>query len=145
MQERAATDVRVFFREGWVKAIGVALGGTGSVAVVLGTYELIEREPKLAFDLLAQWGGRFVLCLVFGVLLYKLAILFIAHLARLAAGVQEMAVAMARLADKDDRERDRMITETMYVGAQMQKVSATIGEVKEQMNRIEQHVMQRTG
>lgn len=109
-----------------------------AVAVVLGIFTLLRQEPKDGFGLLRQWGAGWVIALAVGYWAWTIAMRALDHLGTLAAGVQDSAVAIARLADKDDRERDRMITETSYIGAEMKKISSSLGELKEQNARIEQ-------
>ena len=56
-------------------------------------------------------------------LLWDLAKEGLKYLGTLAEGVKETAVAMNRLADKDDRERDRMLTETAYISQSVRRMS----------------------
>lgn len=109
-----------------------------AVAVVLGLFTLLRQEPKDGFGLLRQWGAGWVIELAIGYWAWTIAMRGLDYLGKLAGGVQDSAIAIARLADKDDRERDRMITETSYIGSEMKKISAGLGELKEQNARIEQ-------
>jgi uncharacterized protein YacL len=131
-----ATSIRVGMRSGILRYASVALGGVGTVGVVLAAFSILQRQPKEAFQLLGNWGVWWIVTLVLGYFAFTLAMKAVDHLGRLASGVQDTAVAMTRLAEKDDRERDRMITETAYVG---QKVRA----MAESMERIERHLLGR--
>jgi hypothetical protein len=48
--------------------------------------------------------------------------------------VQATAVAMNKIADRDDRERDRMITQTAYT---CQRIEALTSEMRDGHQRIE--------
>jgi hypothetical protein len=54
--EQAKTDVRVGFRTGWIRHIGVAIGGATGAAVVLGGYQVLRTNPSQSFSLLQAWG-----------------------------------------------------------------------------------------
>ncbi len=56
-----SADVKVGFRSGWFRHIGVAIGGASGAAVVLGGYDLLRSQPDAAFGLLKSWGPGFLL------------------------------------------------------------------------------------
>lgn len=122
------------------KALRVAEGliPGAALAIVLGVFTLLRDEPKDGFALLRQWGAGWVIALAAGYWAWTIAMRGLDYVNRLATGVQDSAIAIARLADKDDRERDRMITETSYIGAEMKRITASLGELKDQNARIEQ-------
>lgn len=127
-----------------VRVAGGLIPGA-AVAVVLGVFTLLKEQPKDGFGLLRQWGVGWVIALAGGYWAWTIAMRALDYLGRLASGVQDSAVAIARLADKDDRERDRMITETSYIGAEMKKITSSLGELKEQNARIELSLRAKNG
>lgn len=108
-----------------------------AVALVLGAYTLLRQQPTEGFGLLRQWGAWWLVVIFVSWLLYGLAGRIVDKLDRIGSGMQDMALAVTRVADRDDRERDRMITETAYVGEQVQKLGAILQELKTQTDRIE--------
>jgi len=127
-----------------LQVVGSLIPGA-AVAVVLGLFALLRQQPKDGFGLLRQWGAGWVIALAVGYWAWTIAMRGLDYLGKLAAGVQDSAIAIARLADKDDRERDRMITETSYIGAEMKKITNGLGEMKEQNARIEQLLRAKNG
>ena len=130
-------DLKSRFLDRALHLLGALIPGA-SLAMVLGAFTLLRQQPKEGFELLRQWGAWWVVVLVVGYWIWSLGMRLIDKLERLASGVQDSAVSIARLADRDDRERDRMITETAYVSQKVREVSATLVGMKEQNDRIEQ-------
>lgn len=137
-------DLKSRFLDRVLHLLGALIPGA-SLAIVLGAFTLLRQQPKEGFDLLRQWGAWWMVVLVGGYWIWSLGMRLIDKIERLATGVQDSAVSIARLADRDDRERDRMITETAYVGQKMQELGVTLGEMKEQNDRIEQMLQRREG
>lgn len=113
-------EIRVGFRTGLVRSVSVVVGGAGLVGFAIGVVELAQKQPDRFFDLLSKWGFVWLLSLVAMALAWDLAK---RGIGRLSEAMTDMAVAMNRIADKDDRERDRLITEMAYVGQRMQRLS----------------------
>lgn len=59
-----AGEVSATFRVGWLKHFRLALSSAGGAAVVLGLFELLQRQPAEGFKLLSQWGPWPVIALV---------------------------------------------------------------------------------
>ena len=59
-----AAEVKVGFRTGWLRYVGVAFGGASGMAIVLGVIEVVKAEPIQAFGLLDKWGPWFLVILV---------------------------------------------------------------------------------
>jgi len=57
------SEVRVGFRNGWIRHVGVVLSGASGAAIVLGGYDLLRAQPIQAFALLQSWGPGFLLVL----------------------------------------------------------------------------------
>jgi hypothetical protein len=133
-----STEISVGFRSGWVRTLAISVGGIGMAGVAWGFLSPAPSQPAQVFELLSHWGFVWLLSLAAMVLAWDLLKVGLGYLGKLADSVQESAVAMNRIADRDDRERDRMITETAYVGEQMQNVVAALKDLKAQNDRIEQ-------
>jgi len=134
-------EIRIGFRTGWIRSIAIAMGGASVVGIGLGLLGLAERQPTQMFELLSRWGFVWLLALAAMVLLWDLAKLALGYLGKLADSVQDSAVAIGRLADRDDRERDRMITETAFIGQRLERMAdelrADRAEQKAHNNRLE--------
>jgi hypothetical protein len=57
-------EVAAGFRSGWLKHVGVAVGGASGAAIVLGAYDVLRSQPDRAFSLLQGWGPAFLLAIV---------------------------------------------------------------------------------
>lgn len=130
---RPGGEIRVGFRHGWVRSLAVTIGGASLIGLVVGLLSLAERQPVQVFDLLSRWGFVWLLSLAAMLLSWDLAKMGLGYLGKLADSVQDSAVAMNRIADRDDRERERMVTETAFIGQRMERL---IDEMREE--RIEQ-------
>ena len=122
-QKQPSGEVRVGFRRGWVRSIAVTVGGAGAIGLAVGILDLAEKQPGQAFELLQKWGFAWLLALAGMLLVWDLIKVGLRYLEKLADSVQQSAVAMNRIADKDDRERDRMTTEISYVGQRMERLT----------------------
>ena len=121
--EKPAGEIRVGFRAGWVRTVAISVGGAGVAGLLLGFLDLAQREPQQVFTLLQQWGFVWLLVLAALAMAWDLAKSGLGYLGKLADAVQDSAVAMNRIADKDDREHDRLTTEISYIGQRMERLS----------------------
>jgi hypothetical protein len=113
-------QLRLGFRSGILRTFALSFGGVSGAGIALGAFQLIKDNPSVAFQVLQKWGFVWLLGLVamyFGWDLLKRGLV---HLGALSSAVQDSAVAISRIADKDDRERDRMITETAFIGQRLE-------------------------
>jgi hypothetical protein len=121
----------------WIRGL-IYPGVAGAIIAILLTYmQLLKTNPTAGTDLLKGWGPGFVLGLlalvVVGVFLDKMV-------DAQRAGVeaqQKVAVALTQLAERDDRDRDRMVTETQYMAQRMDQTHALVTSVSAQLSRIE--------
>lgn len=136
------------FRSGRIRSLAVKLGGTGLVGVALGALVVARQQPSQVFDLLARWGFWWLLGLAGMFMAWDLVKIGLGYLSKLADSVQQTAVAMNRIADKDDRERDRMVTETAFVGQRLQRMAEQHEEWKAEQrehNRKVEEMLARIG
>lgn len=103
LQAAPKTDIQVGFRSGWLKHIGVVIGGASGAAVVLGGYEVLRSQPERAFGLLQVWGPSSLLAmvaiLVLGKFLEGLNSTVRESFSIVASGVHSSAEAAGRTAD----------------------------------------------
>lgn len=132
----AVNEIRVGFRGGWVRSIALTLGGASLVGLGLGALSLAQHEPAQVFGLLSRWGFVWLLALAAMVMLWDLAKVGIGYLSKLADSVQDSAVAMARIADRDDRERDRMATEIAYLSQRMERHGGEMQELRQELGEL---------
>ncbi len=123
-------QLRLGFRSGRVRSAALTLGGVGLAGMVYAIVHLAAKDTEGVISLLYRWGSLWLVVLAAMAFLWDLAKLGLGHLGKLVDSVQESAVAITRIADRDDRERDRMATETAYLGQRMEKLSGDIGEVR---------------
>jgi hypothetical protein len=104
-------DVKVGFRTGWFRHIGVAIGGASGAAAVLGGYEVLKAQPNQAFALLQGWGPTFLISIlaifVVGKFLDGLQETVRASFNVVAQGVTSSAMASGRTADALTRLADQ--------------------------------------
>lgn len=140
----AGNEIRVGFRSGWVRSLAVTVGGVSAVGLTVAALNLIERQPAQMFELLSKWGFVWLLGLVGMLMAWDLAKMGLSYLGKLADSVQDSAVAMNRIADRDDRERDRMVTETAFIGQRLERLTEEMrgerAEHKAHNDRIEELV-----
>ena len=133
-----------------LRSVALTAGGVGLIGLALGVLQLAHSQPDKFFDLLGRWGFVWVLVLAALIIAWDLLKVGLSHLGKLADSVQESAVAIRCIADRDDRERDRMITETAFIGHRMERQSLELAEIKSeqheqrgQLDRIEQLLKER--
>lgn len=126
-------ELRVGFRQGIVRSLGITFGGAGVVGIAVAVLELAQKEPQRFFDLLSRWGSIWLLGLAAMAFLWDLLRKGLGYVGRLSESVQESAIAMNRIADRDDREHDRLQTEVAFVGRRMQMLSNEQQEARDEM------------
>lgn len=134
-------EIRVGFRSGWVRGLAISVGGAGIVGLTVAVLDLAQHNPQQVFALLSQWGFVWLLVLAAMVVTWDLAKTGLGYLGQLAKSVQESAVAMNRIADKDDREHDRLTTEISYIGQRMERLSAVHQETREEQRENHREVL----
>ena len=130
--ERSGSEVRVGFRSGWVRSVGITIGSAGIVSLVIGLMNLAREQPAQMFDLLSRWGFVWLISLAAMFLVWDLAK---TYLGRLSESIQEMAVAMNRVAEKDDRERDRVANEIGFVGRRVERMASDLTDHRDEQRR----------
>jgi hypothetical protein len=126
-------EIRVGFRRGLVRYLGITIGGAGILGLVVAVLGLAQKEPQRFFDLLSRWGFVWLLSLAAMGFAWDLVGKGIGHIGRLADSMHESAIAVNRIADRDDRERDRMQMEIAFVGGRMEKLSADHEKTRDEM------------
>ena len=121
----------------WVRGIMYPGAAGVMLAVTLALLDLLKTSPSAAMDLLKTWGPGFVL----GLLALLVVSSFLDKMVDAQkSGVeaqQQVAVALTQLAERDDRDRDRMVTETQYMAQRMDQTHALVASVSAQLCRIE--------
>lgn len=115
------------------------------IAITLGILDLLKSSPTAGIDLLKSWGPGFLLGLlaiaVVGTFLDKMTSSWQSSV----DAQQRVAVALTQLAEKDDRDRDRMVTETQYMASRMDQTHQLVQSLGVQLQRIETKLEKRTG
>jgi hypothetical protein len=105
--ERPKVDLQVGLRSGWLRHVGVAVGGASGAAVVLGAYELMRSQPEKSFQLLQVWGPAFLVALmalwIFGQLAESLIRAVRESFGALAQSVRDSADATMRQAEAQNK------------------------------------------
>ena len=126
--EQPSGEIRLGFRTGLVRTFVLTMSGASGLGLVIAAFDLAKENPAVVLELLKQWGFIWILVLVSMYFAWDIGRALVRHLGKLSESVQESAVAMGRIADKDDRERDRMVTETAFIGQRLEKMSADMKE-----------------
>jgi len=96
-------SIEAGFRSGWLRHIGVAIGGASGAAAALGSYEVLKQQPERAFNLLQGWGPVFLISIialfVLGRYLEGLNCTVRESFSVVASGLQSSAAAAGRTAD----------------------------------------------
>jgi hypothetical protein len=94
----------------------LALGGGWSIgaAVAYGVFELLHQDPKDAFPLLRSWGPWAFLSIIAVYVVYDLVKMLLNIFQRGVIAMEHTAVALQRVADKDDRQTQELQTLTSY-------------------------------
>lgn len=132
---KSKAEIRVGFRSGWIRSITVALGGAGILGLVFGMFNLAREQPDRVFALLGQWGFLWLIVLALMFLAWDLVKTGMHYLARLADSVQDSAVAMNRIADRDDREQERVTNEIGFVGRRLERLASDLLDYREDQRR----------
>lgn len=132
---RPSGEIRVGFRRGVVRSLVVTLGGAGLVSLAIGLINLSREQPTQMFDLLSKWGFVWIIALAGMFLAWDLAKVGLAHLAELVRSIQAGAVAMNRIADRDDRERDRLANEIGFVGRRVERLASDLTDHRDEQRR----------
>ncbi len=149
LNPHSGSELRVGFRSGILRTFVLSLGGAGGLGLVLAAIQVAHDSPAEFFKLLQGWGAAWLIALVALYFAWDIGKGAVGQLSKLADGVKDSAVAVNRIADRDDRERDRMVTETAYVGQQLEKLlnesRADRAAQREHNERIEQLVREMKG
>lgn len=120
-------DVQVGIRRGWLKHIGVAIGGATGASIALGGYEVFRAQPDRSFTLLQTFGPLFLVALmvlyVGGKVLEGMVAAVRESFSMVATSVHDSAEASARtadaltrLADQGGREAEQVERLAIYAG-----------------------------
>ena len=115
-------ELRIGTRSGLIRSFVLTMGGAGGIGIALATVDLAQHSPEQFFRLLQGWGAAWLIAIVALYFAWDIGKGAVGQLGKLADGVKDSAIAVNRIADRDDRERDRMVTETAYVGQQLEKL-----------------------
>jgi hypothetical protein len=104
-----------------------------AMAIVLGIFRLFNTQPVLALELLKSWGPSFVL--------WFFALAVVAPLLNQWIGIfrdgvqaqRQMADAMSRIAEKDDRQIQEIQTLSAFTAQESRGTRMQLGEVANQL------------
>lgn len=121
----------------WVRAL-IYPGAAGvMIAFTLGFFDLLKRDPAASSELLRGWGPGFVLGLLALIVLGSFLDKMVDAQRSSVDAQQKVAIALTTLAEKDDRDRDRMVTETQYMAQRMDQTHEAVTSMAAQLRRIE--------
>jgi hypothetical protein len=107
--ENAKTDsVKSSLRVGIAKSIAAGGGLSIGAAVVFGAFELLHNDSKDAFPLLEHWGPWAFVSIVAVYVLYDLIKIRMNVSLRGVIAMENTAVALTRLSEKDDRQTQQL-------------------------------------
>jgi hypothetical protein len=156
-------ELALAFRAGWLKHVGVALGGASGAAIVLGAYQILRSEPEKSFALLEAWGPVFLVAIVaifvVGKFLDGLNATVRESFTVIASGLQDSAAAagrtadaLTRLADQGGRQAEQVERLAIYAAQEFPQVyerfdrqDAALGKLAESVNAIAIHLTAKGG
>jgi hypothetical protein len=156
-------EVALAFRAGWLKHVGVVLGGASGAAIVLGAYQVLRAEPEKAFALLQAWGPVFLVAIVaifiLGKFLDGLNSTVRESFSVVASSVQNSAEAagrtadaLTRLADQGGRQAEQVQRLAIYAAQEFPQVyerfdrqDEALGKLAESVNAIAIHLQAKGG
>jgi hypothetical protein len=107
------------------------------LAMVAGFVELLKINPAAGTEMLKSWGPGFVLAILALVVVGSFLDKMVDAQTTAVDAQQKVALALSALAERDDRDRDRMVTETQYMAQRMDQTHIMVASVSAQLTRIE--------
>jgi hypothetical protein len=125
-------------RGGWLRHL-LFPGVMGVVvAIVMELFQLLNAQPKEAIDLLSHWGPNFVLGLLIVAIIGGLLSQVVDISRDGVAAQRQMAEAMGKIAEKDDRQLQEIQTLTTFAAQQAERTHSHLRDQRNQLDRIEQ-------
>lgn len=142
------STVAVSFREGWLRHLRVGMGSAGWVALLLGLFALLQRQPAEGFGLLTSWGPwPFVALLGLGFLghfMSRLNDTIQASFSAVVSSVQQgadahgrTADALSRLADQGDRHAVELERLTIYAAQEFPGIYERLDQQDSVLGKLE--------
>lgn len=113
--------------------IGSSLG-IGS-AIGIAAASVLKTKPELFAGLLTSFGPIFVICMGVLYVVDRNAGKFIEVQRQQAVAQQQTADAIQAIAQKDDRQTERLALEIRYVGGQMETLLSVMDEIRRGQER----------
>lgn len=154
-------EVTGTFRGGWLKHFRVALSSAGGAALILGAFELIQKQPGESFRLLGAWGPWPIVALValmlVGSFLSRMNDTIQTTFSAIVSSSQQqaqssgkMADAVSRLADQGNKQAQEMQRLAIYAAQEFPGVyerldkqdkvleshGKTLGEIAEAIRQL---------
>ena len=121
----------------WIRNLMYPGAAGVMLAITLGFIDLLKTNPTAGADILKSWGPGFVLGILALVVVGTFLDKMIDAQQSSVEAQQKVAVALTQLAERDDRDRDRMVTETQYMAQRMDQTHSLVTSVAAQLARIE--------
>lgn len=109
--------------------------GAGLSGGAVGVYELFEfvkANPTPSLGIVREFGPIFVIAVILVALVNRL----IGVMEKSATSSQEMADAMRQIADKDDRQAERMELLTQYNAQRAQESADSMSKLQDSMSKL---------
>jgi hypothetical protein len=113
-------------------ALGKLFQGAGLTGGAVGVYEFFEfvkANPTPSLSLLKEFGPIFVIAVILILLVNRL----IGVMEKSATSSQEMADAVRAIADKDDRQAERLELMTQYNSQRAQEAADSMGKLHDEI------------
>jgi hypothetical protein len=147
-------EVAASFRGGWLRHFRVALSSAGGAAVVVGIFELLQRQPIEGFRLLGVWGPWPIVALVAltfgGRFMSRLSDSLQTAFSALVSSAQQQAQAsdrqanaLSKLADQGGQQAEEVRRLAIYAAQEFPSVyerfnrqDEVLANVAEAVNRL---------
>ena len=122
----------------------LVIGGGLAGAIALYLYQIVQHNPKEAFGMLGQFGPSFIISLVVIVLFWNVLKMAVAQMEKLADGVQDLSIAVTKIAEKDDRRQEEMQRMAAFSAQQSERILVLLNDQGAQLKQISER-LDRTG
>jgi len=118
-----------------VKKIALGGGMTAGAVVTYELFELAKSNPRV-LEIALSWGPLFVIVVLGMILIDRRVGDGVSALKENARAQQQMSDAMQKIAERDDRQAERLETLINYSALQSEKV---LNALEEQRDRLDRH------
>jgi hypothetical protein len=123
-------------RVGWLRHLMFPSVMGLVAAIVMEFFQLLKVEPKSAIELLSRWGPNFILGLLIVAVIGGLLSQVVEISRDGVAAQRQMAEAMGKIAEKDDRQLQEMQTLVAFTAQQSERLNNRLDGTDKKLDAI---------